>query len=124
MTVTIRYAEVPKLINMNCKCGVILEHIRRLGNYEAAVILDVCDKDGNVKLLRQNPTISATSYLSAGATYWLVSATEDAKMFNYQLLATLTPEEPQIEPKPTKADKPPPPKRTSPKPPAKPKKGK
>ena len=126
MQVNIRYADVNKPINMNCKCGVILEHIRKLGNYDAALVLDVCDKDGNVKLLRQNPTTYATSYLSAGETYYLVSATEDpaGKQFVYQNLATLTGEEPQFEVKPTKADKPAPAKRAAPRPAAKARKGK
>lgn len=124
MQVNIRYADANKPINMNCKCGVIIEHIRRLGNYDAALILDICDKDGNVKLLRQNPTAYATSYLSAGETYYLVSATEEAKQFVYSVLATLTSEEPQIEVKPTKADKPTGSKRAPPKPPAKGRKGK
>jgi hypothetical protein len=109
---------------MNCKCGVIIEHIRRLGNYETSLILDVCDKDGNVKLLRQNPTTYATSYLSSGETYYLVSGIEEAKQFVYQVQAALTAEEPQIEVKPTKADKPVIPKRAPPKPPPKAKKGK
>ena len=124
MQVNIRYAEVNKPINMNCKCGVILEHIRKLGNYDPALVLDVCDKDGNVKLLRQNPTGYATSCLSAGETYYLVSATEDGKQFVYQTLATLTAEEPQFEVKPTKADKPAPTKRAAPRPAAKARKGK
>jgi hypothetical protein len=124
MQVSIRYADVNKPINMNCKCGVIIEHIRRLGNYDATLILDICDKDGNVKLLRQNPTSYATSYLTANETYYLVSGVEDSKQFTYSVLATLTAEEPQIEVKPTKADKPVVVKRAPPKPPAKPKKGK
>jgi hypothetical protein len=124
MQVNVRYADVTKPINMNCKCAVILEHIKRLGNYDAALVLDICDKDGNVKLLRQNPVMYATTYLSANETYYLVSATEDGKQFTYQVLAALTPDEPQIDVKPTKADKPPPPKRAPPKPAAKPKKGK
>jgi hypothetical protein len=124
MQVNVRYADVSKPINMNCKCAVILEHIRRLGNYDAALVLDVCDKDGNVKLLRQNPVMYATTYLSAGETYYLVSATEEGKQFTYQVLATLSQEEPQIDVKPTKVDKPPVPKRAAPKPTAKAKKGK
>ena len=124
MQVNVRYADVTKPINMNCKCGVIIEHIRRLGGYDATLILDVCDKDGNVKLLRQNPTTYATSCLQSGETYFLVSGTEDGKQFSYQVLANLTSEEPQIEVKPTKVDKPAPNRRAPPKPPAKGKKGK
>jgi hypothetical protein len=124
MQVNIRYADVNKPINMNCKCAVILEHMRRLGNYDTALILDLCDKDGTVKLLRQNPTSYATSYLVAGETYYLVSATEEPKQFVYQILATFLPDEPQIDVKPTKADKPSQPRRAPQKATAKPKKGK
>jgi hypothetical protein len=124
MQVNIRYGDVNKPINMNCKCAVILEHMRRLGGYDATLILDICDKDGNVKLLRQNPTTYATSYLVAGETYYLVGATEEPKQFVYEVLATLTSDEPQIDVKPTKADKPSQPRRAPQKAAAKPKKGK
>jgi hypothetical protein len=124
MQVNIRFQETSKPINMNCKCGVIIEHIRGLGSYDAALILDLSDKDGNVRMLRQNPTLYATQYLTAGETYYLVSGTEDGKQFVYQILATLSPDEGTIDVKPTKVDKPVAPKKAPPKPPPKPKKGK
>lgn len=124
MQINIRFAEVNRPVNMNCKCGVIIESIRRLGSYDATLVLDVCDKDGNVKLLRQNLTSYATSYLSAGETYFLVSATADGARFTYQNLAKLGPDEPVFEVKPTKADKPAPPKRAPAKPAARGRKGK
>jgi hypothetical protein len=126
MLVTIRYAAESKLINLNCKCGVILEHIRKCGNFDAALALDLSDKDGNVRLLRQNLAAYANSFLTSGETYYLVSAQEEAKQYVYTLLVTLKPEEPVFELKPTKVDK----KETKrpakppPKPPAKGKKGK
>lgn len=111
MQINIRYADTTKPLNMNCKCGVILEHLRKCASIDPSVLLDLTDKDGNVKLLRQNPTTYATNVLSANETYYLVSAVEDQKQFIYTVLANLTPEEQQIDVKPTKADKPPPPKR-------------
>jgi len=105
MQINIRYADVNKPININCKCGVIIEHIRKCANLDPSLILDFCDKDGNVKLLRSNLTAYATSFLSAGEVFYLVGAQEDGKQYVYKLLATLTPEEGVIEVKPTKADK-------------------
>ena len=115
MQINIRYGDITKPLNMNCKCGVILEHIRKCADIDPNVLLDLTDKDGNVKLLRQNPTAYATTILSANQTYYLVSAIEEQQQFIYTLLVTLAPGEPQIDVKPTKADKPPPPKRPAPK---------
>lgn len=120
MQVNIRYGDTNKPININCKCGVIIEYIRKCANLDSSLILDLCDKDGNVKLLRQNLTTYATSYLSAGETYYLVSATEDTKQFVYQLMANLTSTEPTFDIKPTKVDK----KETAKRAPPKPAKGK
>jgi hypothetical protein len=125
MMVTIRYADQSKLINLNCKSGVILEHIRKCGNFDPALIIDLSDKDGNVRLMRQNLAVYANSFLTSGETYYLVSAQEEAKQYVYALLATLKPEEPPFEIKPTRIDKKEP-KRAAkppPKPPSKPKKG-
>jgi hypothetical protein len=125
MLVTIRYGDQTKAINLNCKSGVILEYIRKCGNYDSGLALDLSDKDGNVRLLRQNCPVYANSYLTPGETYFLVSAQEEAKQYVYTLLVNLKPEEPPFEVKPTKIDK----KETKrpakppPKPPAKPKKG-
>ena len=94
MQINIRYGDVTKPLNMNCKAGVILEHLRKCAGIESNVILDLSDKDGNVKLLRQNPTSYATTLLSANDTYYLVSAVEDQKQFIYTVLANLTPQEP------------------------------
>ncbi|EAY12387.1 hypothetical protein TVAG_246210 [Trichomonas vaginalis G3] len=105
MQINIRFNDQNKPININCKCGVILEHIRKCANLDSSLLLDLSDKDGNVKLLRPNLTTYATQFLSAGETYYLVSATEDPKQYTYKLLATLTPEEGTIDVKPTKPDK-------------------
>lgn len=115
MQINVRYGNVTKPLNMNCKAGVILEHIRKCAGIDPNVLLDLSDKDGNVKLLRQNPTTYATTLLSANDTYFLVSAVEEQKQFIYTLLVELAPEEPAIVVKPTVADKPPPPKRPQPK---------
>lgn len=122
MQVNIRYGDITKPLNMNCKAGVILEHIRKCAGIDPNVLLDLTDKDGNVKLLRQNPTTYATTLLSANDTYFLVSAVEEDKQFIYTLLVNLNPGEPSINVKPTQADKPPPPKRPQPKIPPKGKK--
>lgn len=124
MQVNIRYADVNKPINMNCKSGVILEHIRKCAGLDGSLLLDLSDKDGNVRTLRANPTTYATSFLSANETYYLVSATEENKQFIYTLQATLTPDEPPFEIKPTKADKPNTTKRPPPKAPPRSRKGK
>jgi hypothetical protein len=113
MQVTIRYSDVSKPINMNCKCAVIMEHIRKLGNYESGLLLDLCDRDGNVKLLRQNPVAYTTTCLTAGDTYYLVSAIAKGKQYTYQVLATMLQNEQEIEVKPTKAEKPVIPRRSS-----------
>lgn len=124
MQVNIRFNDQNKPININCKCGVILEHIRKCGNIEQGLLLDLCDKDGNVKLLRPNLTAYATSYLSGGETYFLVNCIEDPKQYTYKLLATLTPEEGTIDVKPTKPDKKDTAKKAPPKPASRAKKGK
>ena len=124
MLITVRYGDVSKPINTNCKCGVILEHLRRAANLGATVVLDLCDKDGNVKGLRPNPITYANTMLTSGEKYFLCSATDDGKQYNYQVLANLTAEEGKIEVKPTKLDKKEPVKRQSTKPSAKAKKGK
>jgi hypothetical protein len=126
MLVTIRYADQSKLINLSCKCGVILEHIRKCGNLDANLALDLSDKDGNVRLLRQNLTAYANSFLTSGETYFLVSAQEESKQYVYTLLVTLKPDEPVFEIKPTKVDKKENKRPAKPqaKPPPKPKKGK
>jgi hypothetical protein len=125
MLVTIRFAEESKLLNLACKCGVILEHIRKCGGLEPSLALDLSDKDGNVRLLRQNLTCEANTFLTSGETYFLVSAEEEPKQYTYTLLAKLRPEEPVFEIKPTKIDrketKRPP--KAPPKPPPKAKKG-
>ena len=105
MIVNIRFLDQSKPINTNCKCGVILEHIRSCGGLDPSLVLDLCDKDGNVKLLRTNLTNYATSYLQSGETYYLVSAQEETKQYVYTLQATLKSDEPQFEIKPTKLDK-------------------
>ena len=105
MIVHIRYADQTKPINTNCKNGVILEHIRTCAGIDNSVVIDFCDKDGNVKLLRSNPTAYATSYFQSGETYFLVSAQEELKQYTYKLLVTLKPEENQFDIKPTKLDK-------------------
>ena len=123
MQINIRFNDQNKPININCKCGVILEHIRKCANLDSTLLLDLCDKDGNVKLLRPNLTSYATSYLSAGETYFLVSATEDTKQYTYKLLVTLGPDEPPIEVKPTKPEKKDSSKKSAPKPASRAKKG-
>jgi hypothetical protein len=125
MMVTIRYADQSKILNLNCKSGVILEHIRKCGNFDSGLVLDLSDKDGNVRLMRQNLAVYANSFLSAGETYYLVSAQEETKQYVYALLATLKPEEPPFEIKPTKIDKKEPKRAAKPaaKPAPKPKKG-
>ena len=116
MQINIRFNEINKPININCKCGVIIEHIRKCANLDLNLLLDFCDKDGNVKLLRSNLTSYATSFLTAGETYFLVSGQEDGKQYTYKLLVNLLPEEGNIEVKPTKIDK----RETVKKPPPKP----
>lgn len=105
MEVKIRFNDTCKHINLNCKNGVILEHVRALAELDPNVILDLCDKDGNVKLLRQNPTAYATTGLAPNETYYLVSAVEENKFFQYTLIANLNKDEVPFEIKPTKADK-------------------
>lgn len=105
MIVTIRFGDQSKPINTNCKNGVILEHIRSCAGVDNSVIVDLCDKDGNVKLLRSNPTAYATSYLQSGETYFFVSAQEEAKQYVYSLLVNLKPDENAFDIKPTKLDK-------------------
>jgi hypothetical protein len=124
MQVNIRYSDVNKPINMNCKCAVILEYIRKLGNYDPGLLLDACDKDGNVRLLRQNPLAYATTCFTVGETYYLVSAAEEGKQFVYQMLTIRGEDEPEIEVKPTKIEKQPVTKRGSAKPTPKAKKSK
>jgi hypothetical protein len=103
MLAKIRYGDHTRTVNLNCKCGVILEHIRKCGNYESGLVLDLSDKDGNVRLLRQNNSLYANSFLTAGETYFLVSAHEDPKQSVYALLVKLTQEETAFDLKPTKA---------------------
>lgn len=105
MLITVRYGDVSKPINSNCKCGVILEHLRKVANIGPTVVLDLCDKDGVVKGLRPNPITYANTMLASGEKYFLVSAVDDGKQYNYQILANLTAEEGKIEVKPTKVDK-------------------
>lgn len=105
MIVTVRFGDQSKPINTNCKNGVILEHIRACAGVDSSIIVDLCDKDGNVKLLRSNPTAYATSYLQSGETYFFVSAQEETKQYTYTLLVNLKPDEPQFDIKPTKLDK-------------------
>lgn len=100
-----RYGDVTKILNTNCKCGVVIEHLRKAGNYDQSLVLDISDKDGNVKLLRNNVTAYANTMLAVGETYYLISAQEDGKQYTYTLLANMKPEENPIEVKPTKMDK-------------------
>ena len=110
MQINVRYGDETKPLNMNCKSGVIIAHLRRCAGIENDVVLDLCDKEGNVKLLRQDPTVYANTLLSANETYFLVSAADNKEenVCNYTNLANMKEEEPPLEIKPTEIIKPPP----------------
>jgi hypothetical protein len=42
------------VMNANCRCLFLLEALRRKGDCAEDVEIDVCDEQGNVKLLREN----------------------------------------------------------------------
>jgi hypothetical protein len=50
-------------MNLNCKCGVILKHIRKFTNLDVRPVLDLSDEDGNVALFPQSLAAYANSFL-------------------------------------------------------------
>lgn len=92
-------------INLNCRNGVLIEHLRSRGGLTSLQVLDLSDKEGNVKNLRSNPLVYASSTLQQNEVYFIVSALEDGKQTTFSLLAEFTEDETPFEVKSTKIDK-------------------
>lgn len=108
MQADIRFNQTSKPVNLDCRCGVILEYIRKLAEIDRSYRLDVCDKDGNVRRLNESLTSYASNLLESGETYFLVNVIDDSKdpnIASYALLVELGRDEPKIEPKAVKPEK-------------------
>uniref|UniRef100_A0A1I8J155 DWNN domain-containing protein n=1 Tax=Macrostomum lignano TaxID=282301 RepID=A0A1I8J155_9PLAT len=64
--ITVKHgANVETLFNQDCKCAALLRAIRdKCCNFGSSEIIDLSDKDGNVKDLRKYPNMTAKEVLA------------------------------------------------------------
>lgn len=97
MIASVRVGDQCKMINTNCKSGVVLEYLKKCAGLDSSALVDLCDKDGNVRSMLVNPFKYASTCLKTGETYYLVKAEKKDSQLVYTLMCNLKSDEPSFE---------------------------